>query len=251
MATGTRTEVGAFGAGLRAYRLTVRQFLAMIDAGIFPPGSRVELLDGILATRKISRSTPYLADVPIYPLSVSQFEAMIRARIFPASARVELLAGVPVVQMTKNPPHNFTVHRLGDLLAALLAPDWIVRREMSVRLGRSWRPEPDLAVARGPDDRYRGSDPGATDLAALVEVADSSYPDPDRGLKWRGYAAARVPVYWVVNLGDRLIEVYTNPAGRGKAARYRDAATFGPGANVPVVVDGRERGRVVVNEILP
>jgi Uma2 family endonuclease len=173
---------------------------------------------------------------------------MIETGILTEADKVELLGGVIVEQMTKNPPHNFTVDLLASLLRPLVAPDWIVREEKSVVLGRNWRPEPDIAVIRGPNDRYRMVDPTAADVALIVEVSESS-GGVDRGEKLRGYAAARVPAYWPVDLGRRVVEVYSDPGGRGKAARYRATAVSAPGGEVTVAVGGREAGRVSVNEI--
>jgi Uma2 family endonuclease len=185
-----------------------------------------------------------------YRLTVEQYLRMIGAGVFPPGARVELLGGVLVQQMTKHAPHNYTARQLGILLKGILPGDWLVSEEKSLVLGRSWRPEPDLAVIRGPNSRYRVQDPRASDVALLVEVAESSYP-LDRGEKWRAYAAARVPLYWIVNLPRARIEVYRDPAGRGRSASYRQADTFGPEAEVPVVIDGREVARLAVAEILP
>ena len=97
--------------------------------------------------------------------------------------------------------------------------------EKSLKLGRFWRPSP-IAVLRGPNERYRSSDPTSTDVSLLIEVADSSYAT-DRGEKWRAYAAARIPIYWIVNLDKNQIEVYCDPIGRGKKASYRQATTLG------------------------
>jgi hypothetical protein len=151
--------------------------------------------------------------------------------------------------MVKKSPHNFSVGALADVLRDILERDWIVREEKSLVLGLFWRPEPDLAIARGPRDRYRSRDPRRADLGMLVEVADSSYAQ-DRGAKWRKYAASGVSVYWIVNLPERRIEVYSAPAGRGKSARYRDSEFFGPGDEVPLVLDGRELGRIQVSDVL-
>jgi hypothetical protein len=175
---------------------------------------------------------------------------MIVSGVFPPDARVELLDGILVEHMTKFAPHNFTVHRLSVLLGASLPAAWFLREEKSLVLGRFWRPEPDVAVILAPDDRYRLRDPKASDVGLLAEVSESTYAY-DRGEKWRAYAAARIRVYWIVNLPDRQIEVYTNPVGRGKSASYREAATFGPEDEVPVVIDGQEVGRLAVREILP
>jgi Putative restriction endonuclease len=70
-------------------------------------------------------------------------------------------------------------------------------------------------------------------------------------VKWHRYAAAGIPAYWIVNLLKRQIEVFGNPAERGMAASYRDAASYGPEAVLPVVIDGREVGRFVVRDLFP
>lgn len=188
--------------------------------------------------------------VVFYRLTVRQFVKMIDAGVFPDGAHVELLGGVLVDKMTKNDPHNFSVHRLDKTLGRLLSTDWIVREEKSVTLGRFWRPEPDLAVVRGPDDLYRTRAPQAKDIGLVIEVADVSYAK-DRGAKWRGYAAARVRIYWIVNITARQVEVYTDPTGRGLAAKYRDCVIYDADAEVPVVIEDREVGRIAVRDILP
>jgi Uma2 family endonuclease len=193
---------------------------------------------------------PSRSGIVPYRLTVRQFEQMIDAGVFDDEDHVELLGGLLVDTMVKKDPHNFSVDALAEAFRDLLKPDWIVREEKSVILGRFWRPEPDVAVARGPRARYRSRAPRRADLGLLAEVADASYPK-DRGTKWRKYAASGVAVYWTVNLLQRQIEVYTSPSGRGQAAAYQDVRTYGADAEVPVVLDGRELGRIRVGDVLP
>ena len=185
-----------------------------------------------------------------YLINVRQFEQMITAQIIPEDTRVELLGGVLAEKMTKYTPHNFSVNQLDDILRTLVAPNWVVSNEKPVVLGKFWRPEPDIAVARGPRERYRKHDPAAADLALVIEVAESSYA-LDRVTKWAGYAAAKVPVYWIVNLGERVIEVHSDPTGRGKTARYRVTERFAEGDSIPVVLGGTQAGKIAVKDILP
>ena len=56
---------------------------------------------------------------------------------------------------------------------------------------------------------YRADHPSQAHL--IIEVADSSLA-LDRGKKLRLYASCAVPEYWVVNLPERCIEVYTGPS---------------------------------------
>jgi Uma2 family endonuclease len=184
-----------------------------------------------------------------YRLTVRQFEKMIDCGILRADDRVELLAGLLIKKMTTYDPHDFAVDQLGAVLGRILPDDWIARQEKSVVLGRYWRPQPDIAVARGPRTRYRSKAPRAADLGFLAEVADSSYAK-DRGPKWKKYAGCGVPTYWIVNIPERRIEVYSSPSGRGKSARYTDHKNYGPDEEVPIIVEGRELGRIKVSEIV-
>ena len=184
-----------------------------------------------------------------YRLTVRQFEKMIDAGVFRDEDHVELLGGLLVDKMVKKDPHNFAIDMLGAIFNDELPDDWIARQEKSVVLGRFWRPEPDIAIVRGPRERYRSKGPRRADLGMLVEVADSSYAK-DRGTKWRKYAASGVSVYWIVNLPQRQIEVYSAPAGRGKSAGYRDIKIYGRMTKFRLILEGRELGRIKVSEVL-
>jgi Uma2 family endonuclease len=56
------TQTRASGSGLVPYRLSVRQFERMIDAGVFPEGARVELIGGLLVD-KMTKNDPHDACV--------------------------------------------------------------------------------------------------------------------------------------------------------------------------------------------
>jgi Uma2 family endonuclease len=185
-----------------------------------------------------------------YRLTVRQFLAMIDAGIFPHDGHVELLGGLLIQMMVKGDPHDFTLGEVAGELRRLIPDGWIVREDKSLRLGPRSRPEPDVAIVRGPSRQYRKRTPHAKETALVVEVAESTYTY-DRGEKWRAYAAARIPFYWIVNLDNHQIEVYREPIGRGKKASYREAATFDIQAEVPVFIDGQEVGRIAVKDILP
>jgi Uma2 family endonuclease len=174
---------------------------------------------------------------------------MIDAGVFPEGVTVELLGGV-LVAMTKNDTHDFIVNRLGVLLRPLLPADWFLREEKSVQIGRFWRSEPDIAILRGPDLDYSSRSPRPADVSLLVEVADSTYAK-DAGIKLRRYATARIPVYWIVNVGRRQVEVCTEPQGRGRTAQYRRMMILTASEQIPVVIDGQERGLLAVGDVLP
>src|SRR5213076_3246346 len=81
-------------------------------------------------------------------------------------------------------------------------------------------PEPDLFVVRGDPRDYPDRQPGPPDVPLVIEIAERSLRT-DRGAKKRVYARAAIPVYWIVNLKARQIELYTDPDSDAKRPDYR------------------------------
>ena len=190
---------------------------------------------------------PVPAPLPMHRFTVEQYHEMIRTGILTENDRVELLEGWIVDKMPQHPAHAGTISILARYLRELLPARWIVRIQSPVTLGDS-EPEPDLAVAVGPEERYRGAHPDAADLAMVVEVSDTTLTE-DRTRKHRVYAASRIPVYWIVNLPELAVEVYTRPRA-GRSPRYLRREDYGVEFGAPVVVAGRELGGVSVRRLL-
>ena len=108
-------------------------------------------------------------------------------------------------------------------------------------------PEPDFAIVRRRGVGYKEHHPAPGDIALVVEVADSSL-DGDREDKCRIYARAGIPTYWIVNLVDQQIEVYTSPVGDPDPG-YRDRANRRPGDDIEVTLDGQRVGSVSVSAV--
>src|SRR5262249_35647718 len=137
-------------------------------------------------------------DVPIYRLSIEQYHAMAELGILTENDPVELLEGWLVLKMTKHRPHSRCTHRTRRALERLLPAGWYVDSQEPITTIDS-EPEPDVAVIRGELDDYPDRQPGSTDVALVIEVADTSLRT-DRGAKKRVYAHAGIPVYWIANL---------------------------------------------------
>jgi Uma2 family endonuclease len=187
---------------------------------------------------------------PLYRLSVEQYHAMIRHGILKSGDPIELIEGVLVQKMTKNPPHSFATQLLRDLLPRMVPPGWFVSDQEPVTTSDS-EPEPDVTIVRGERRQYLEQDrhPGPADTALVIEVAESSLPG-DRGPKGRVYARAAIPEYWIVNLVERRVEVYTDPTGPADEPGYRQERDFAADEEVPVTLDGQEVGRVRVGDLL-
>ena len=84
----------------------------------------------------------------------------------------------------------------------------------------------------------------------LVEVTESS--EQDRAKKLVGYAAAGIPIYWILDLALRRLEVYRDPGALRPGPRNGVGGGDGPeGGFVELVIDQRSFGWIAVAENLP
>jgi Uma2 family endonuclease len=184
-------------------------------------------------------------DLVLWRLSIDQYHAMVAADILGEDDPVELLEGLLVYKMSKNPPHTFVTQQLRFVLEALASSEWFINDQEPITLDTS-EPEPDVSVVRGQRRDYLRRHPKAQDVALVVEVAEA-----DQGAKKRIYARAGIPVYWVVNLVDQRIEVYSNPSGSVTKPDYLTQQFYAHTDEIPVVLAGTTVGTLAVQELLP
>jgi Uma2 family endonuclease len=185
----------------------------------------------------------------IWRLRVDQYHAMIRTGILTEDDPVELLDGWLVVKMPQNPPHRVAIRLTYKALEAIVPTNWYIDTQAPITTADS-EPEPDLMVVRGDPRQYLDRHPTPQDLALVVEVADTSI-QRDRAFKKRLYAAARIPVYWILNLPEGRCEAYSEPSGPGDEPDYRQRQNYGPTEEIPVMIEGVEVGRLAVHALLP
>ena len=187
------------------------------------------------------------ASFAMHRITSERFERMVEAGILGDKEPIFLWKGRLVEKMTKGVAHFYAVSALYYALVELRPAGYVTFQEQPLRILDDSRPEPDLIVARGGRRDYRGRIPSSRDVALIVEVADSSLA-VDAGEVLETYAGQGIPVYWIVNLPNRQIEVHQGPT---EPARYRECRHYLPGESVPVVLDGVEVGQVLVDDILP
>ena len=185
-----------------------------------------------------------------YLISVDLYDRMVDAGIFGDRSPIYLWKGQLVEPMTNGPHHEMSLTVLLQRLVRFAPDEWHVHSGGPTRLDDHSEPEPDLTVVRGSPRDYKTRHPTANDVALVIEVADSSRKF-DEGEKLERYAAGAVPEYWVVNLRERCINVYTQPEATAAGSRYVGHQRFGPDEEVPVILDGREVGRIPVRDVLP
>jgi Uma2 family endonuclease len=184
----------------------------------------------------------------LYRFTVEQFQRMVDGGVLTTRDRVELLEGWIVEKMTQNPPHAVSLDKAHNVIGPALPSGWYLREQKPIVTPDS-QPEPDLAVVRGPEERYLQGHPGAADIAVLIEVAEASLEE-DREYKGRLYARAHITCYWIINLRESLVEVYTKPRA-GKSPAFRQRRDYSIRDAVPLVIEGQEVAQIAVRDLLP
>ncbi len=184
-------------------------------------------------------------------LTVDQYDQMVEAGILPETNRFELIEGRIVEKDVKNPAHSTASDRTRRAIERILPGGWYVRQEQPVRIpNRRSEPEPDLSVVRGVIEDYETRHPDPEDVALVVEATRSSV-DKDRALA-RVYGGGGIPVYWIVNVPRRRLEVYEGPGPQqGRGRRYPAPKILREPDTVSLKIDGREVGQIAVAELLP
>lgn len=194
-------------------------------------------------------SSPVLPPEPPARFTVEQYHAMIDAGVFADDDRVELLEGWLFPKIAKKAAHRYATRFLRKTFEKVLPPGWDVDSQEPVSTGDS-EPEPDVSVVKEGAFDNKKRHPKVREIALLVEVSEGTLAR-DRGMKKRVYARANVPIYWIVNLSDKQVEVYSDPSGPVKRPDYGAMKIYKPGETIPLILDGDEIARIEVDDILP
>jgi Uma2 family endonuclease len=161
----------------------------------------------------------------------AEYDRLIEIGVFLPDEPLELLGGELIVGDPQGSAHSTAIGLTEDALRAALASGWFVRSQCPVELDDESEPEPDIAVTGGDRRSYSRRHPSRP--ALVVEVADSSLVF-DREYKGSLYAQARLDDYWIVNLVDRVVEIYPT-ARSGHVGTVRLALRFEGGPERRVV----------------
>jgi len=181
--------------------------------------------------------------------SRAEYDQLIDIGVFRPEERLELLGGELVVSEPQNSAHYTAIGLAEDALRAALPQGWLVRSQGPIELDDESEPEPDVAVTAGDRRSYSRRHPARPTL--VVEIAESRLAF-DRDHKGSLYARAGLADYWIVNLVDRVLEVYRRPVPDPAASfgwRYASKETLSAGSLVELLaVPGT---RVSVSDLLP
>jgi Uma2 family endonuclease len=202
-------------------------------------------MSSIASTIPTTMAVPF-ASPGVHRITVDEYERIIRAGALNDPDRVELVDGYMVDKMGKSAEHGYSTKKTIKALEGRLPAGWVWRSEQPVRIPDYDEPEPDVTIDRGTDEDYEHRLPNSADVGLLIEISLTTL-DQDRGKKLLAYARSGIPVYWIINLIDRHVEVYTGPGPAG----YQSRVDFQPGQVIPVAIDGRQLQPIAVNDILP
>ena len=146
--------------------------------------------------------------------------------------RLELIEGRIVRKVSHKSQHATGIRLADKALQTAFPTGYEIRAQLPLALGEYSEPEPDVAVVHGSTRDYADKHPSTALL--VVEVADSSL-NVDRKIKAGLYARCGIQEYWIVNLVDRVLEVYREPVAQAEQPlgfHYGRIATLMPDQSI-------------------
>jgi Uma2 family endonuclease len=170
--------------------------------------------------------------------TTEDYHRLIETGILNEDDRVELLNGQINDMMPIGPFHGGCVKWLAEAFQSLSRKRWITSTHDPIDLGEHDEPQPDLALLRPKADFYRNAHPTAPDIFLVIEVSDSSLLI-DRDEKLPIYARSGIPEVWIVNVPEKIVEVYRQPtpAEYTSISKVRPGERLSPDAFGDAVID--------------
>ena len=173
-----------------------------------------------------------------------EYDRLIECGFFKPGEPVELVGGQLIVAEPQGSRHYTAIRAVAEALRMAFGAGWEVRTQAPVALDDESEPEPDVAVVPGSFRDYVSGHPSRPVL--IVEVSESSLAF-DRAHKGSLYARAGLADYWIVNLIDRVLEVYREPGSDPDTPfgwRYQSISAHGPESSVAPLVSSDALVRV-------
>ena len=143
--------------------------------------------------------------------SIAEYHRLAELGFFAPDDRVELIRGELIKMAAKGRFHSVCNSLLVEELIILLTRRARVRVQEPIILSTTdSEPEPDVVIARNRSDNYLDSHPEPADILLVIEVSDSTLKY-DQRTKLSLYAEAGIANYWIFNLVDNQLEMYSEP----------------------------------------
>ena len=166
--------------------------------------------------------------------TIEEYHQLVDLGFFTENDRIELIRGEIIDMAPKRTPHSVCNSILFGELYKLLGDRANVRGQEPIVLPSNSEPEPDVVIAQKKADNYLSAHPTAEDIILVVEISDSTLKY-DREIKLPLYAEANINYYWIINLVDNYLEVYTNPFSDNKNVfYYKNKSIFLPDDSIEI-----------------
>ena len=152
--------------------------------------------------------------------TIEEYHKLIDLGFFTENDRIELIRGEIIEMAPKRTPHSVCNSQLWKQLYKLIGDRAEIRVQEPIFVSPNSEPEPDVVIAKKKTDNYLSAHPTATDIILVIEISDSTLKY-DRETKLPLYAEAGINNYWIINLVDSRLEVYSNPFGERDKFDYR------------------------------
>ncbi|WP_319419519.1 Uma2 family endonuclease [Pleurocapsa sp. FMAR1] len=152
----------------------------------------------------------------LYKWSVEDYHRIIESGVLEGKS-VELLEGEIIAMSPEKPIHSSRIDTVADYLRDVLRGKAKVREAHPITLDNS-EPEPDIAIVQFEDNNYRDRHPDPQNIYWLVEVSNTTLTR-DLEEKSVTYARNSIPEYWVVDLPDNKLWVFTSPKQDGYSSK--------------------------------
>lgn len=161
------------------------------------------------------------AELQKWHFNVEQYYRLAEAGVLKPDDRVELIDGEIIKMSPIGSSHAACLRGLGIAFSELFGRRYLVSTQSPVRLDDFSEPEPDLALLKPREDLYAERHPQPEDVLLIIEVAETTLLS-DRNVKIPLYARFGISESWLVNLQEKLVEVYFDPVD----GRYQKSLKF-------------------------
>lgn len=155
---------------------------------------------------------------PRHRFTTTEYSQLLQSGAFAPDTRVELIRGEIMDIAPRESGHASAVAALHERLVDVVQPHGEIRCGMPLVLDERSQPEPDLLIVNARADHYRNAHPTAQDTLWLIEVTDKALLY-DRKIKTSLYAAAHVPVVWILNTSTAELHCLSDPGKDGYRRR--------------------------------
>ncbi|MEM9365750.1 MAG: Uma2 family endonuclease [Planctomycetota bacterium] len=146
-------------------------------------------------------------------ISSEEYDRMIERGAFVGIAKkIELIHGELREMNPAGPIHEDYIDYLNRWSVESTIGSGVVVRVQNSIFADDSRPEPDVTWLK--PGRYADRHPSGADVLLLIEVADSTIAY-DSGEKLAIYARQSIAEYWIVDVQQSCVHMYTEPHGDG------------------------------------